>query len=59
MAEVITFEQPSIEEDLVPAGETPYDEYATYEVMGPEPGRFQQLFQEYGRRAGAIVLALL
>lgn len=58
MAEVVSFEQPRIEEDAFPMRETPYDEFATFEVVGDnDSGRFQQLFQEYGRKAGAVVLA--
>lgn len=57
MAEVQAFERSCIEETVFPPAETPYDEYATYEVMDPEPGRFQQLFQDYGRKIGAVILA--
>jgi len=58
MAEAVSFEQPRIEEDTLPVFETPYDELATFEVAGDDsPGRFQQLFQEYGRKVGVLLLA--
>lgn len=53
--------QPFIEQDTFPNSGTSYDEFATFEVtaddLGEDPSRLTQLFQEYGRKAGALLLA--
>jgi hypothetical protein len=51
-----------VEEDVFSTGDTPYDEFATFEIAGDaygddDPSRLTQLFQAYGRKAGALVLA--
>lgn len=53
-----------VEEDVFATGGTPYDEYATFEIAGDaydynkeDSSRLTQLFQDYGRKAGALLLA--
>lgn len=60
MSEIL--HQPTlVEESVFTTGNTPYDEFATFEVtandLGEDPSRLTQLFQEYGRKAGALLLA--
>ncbi len=55
--------QPTIEEEtFAPLGGTPYEEFATFEltqdgVDDGDPGRFSRFLQEYGTKAGALLLA--